>query len=463
MGRIREKLYDFRNRLRDRHMFSIIIGLFIICITLGIIIYKMQLQSRQVSENQYNKAFFELIDYVQNVETLLAKSLISKTPIHGAETLTQVWREANLALVYLSELPIASNELENTSKFLNQVSNYAYTLSLQTINGNYISQEQMDDLEQLHTYSVDLETTLNQLAYEIYEGALKWGELTSKKSLVFSQQVSNISKESFSNIEKNLNEYAGLIYDGAFSEHLVEPNQKGLTGEEIDETIAREKVQQFIGLDRIKDIKSNGLIFGDIEVYTFDVDMKDQKDKNYLYIEVTKTGGHIYSMNYNKEIGEHKLNEEEANQKGKEFLKSKGYPTMKETYYLKEDGAITINYAYVQGEVMVYADLVKLKIALDSGEIIGIESKGYINAHHVREFALPKISLEEAKQNINQNIEILGEEMALIPTKWRTEILCYEFKGKVKEREFLVYINAETGKEENILMIVNTPNGTLTM
>jgi len=25
-----------------------------------------------------------------------------------------------------------------------------------------------------------------------------------------------------------------------------------------------------------------------------------------------------------------------------------------------------------------------------------------------------------------------------------------------------VYINAETGKEEDILMIVNTPNGTLT-
>ena len=28
--------------------------------------------------------------------------------------------------------------------------------------------------------------------------------------------------------------------------------------------------------------------------------------------------------------------------------------------------------------------------------------------------------------------------------------------------DFLVYVNVETGKEEDILLIVNTPNGTLT-
>lgn len=36
-------------------------------------------------------------------------------------------------------------------------------------------------------------------------------------------------------------------------------------------------------------------------------------------------------------------------------------------------------------------------------------------------------------------------------------------QGKVDDREFLVYINAENGREEDILIITNTPNGTLTM
>ena len=127
MGKIKNKLRDWKNRLQDRHMLSIIVVLVSILIIMGLYIYKKQRDYRQASENQYNMAFYELVDYVQNVETYLAKSLISTTPEHGAETLTNVWREANLAQSYLSMLPIESQELENTEKFLNQVSDYSYS------------------------------------------------------------------------------------------------------------------------------------------------------------------------------------------------------------------------------------------------------------------------------------------------------------------------------------------------
>ena len=135
---------------------------------------------------------------------------------------------------------------------------------------------------------------------------------------------------------------------------------------------------------------------------------------------------------------------------------------MKETYYLKESGILTINYAYEQDGVVVYPDLIKLKIALDNGEVLGMETTGYLNNHTVRDVSEIKISKEEAKANLNKNLEITSEGLAIIPTEWKTEILCYEFKGKVDDTDFLVYINAETGKEENILVIIDTPNGILT-
>ena len=72
------------------------------------------------------------------------------------------------------------------------------------------------------------------------------------------------------------------------------------------------------------------------------------------------------------------------------------------------------------------------------------------------------IGQEKAKENLNPKLQIESEKLAIIPTKWQTEILCWEFKGKVDNTDFLVYINASTGKEEDILVIVNTPNGTLT-
>ena len=133
-------LLDWKNRLKKGHMLSIICVLLIIVAILGIILYKKQREYRQASENSYNQAFYELVDYVQNVENYLGKSLISTSQEHGAETLTNVWKEANLAQTYLSQLPISSNELENTSKFLNQVSDYSYSLSRKNINNESLSQ-----------------------------------------------------------------------------------------------------------------------------------------------------------------------------------------------------------------------------------------------------------------------------------------------------------------------------------
>jgi len=45
---------------------------------------------------------------------------------------------------------------------------------------------------------------------------------------------------------------------------------------------------------------------------------------------------------------------------------------MKETYYLNENGIITINYAYNQDDVIMYPDLIKVKVALDDGALFSV-------------------------------------------------------------------------------------------
>ena len=94
---------------------------------------------------------------------------------------------------------------------------------------------------------------------------------------------------------------------------------------------------------------------------------------------------------------------------------------------------------------------------------MGIETTGYLNNHTQRDTSNVKISKESAKKTLNKDLQIASDGLAIIPTEFKTEILCYEFKGKVDDKEFLVYINAENGREEDILIITNTPNGTLTM
>lgn len=455
------KIQDWMHRLKKGHMLSVIGVFLLIIIALGIILYQKEVEAKQTSENTYNMAFYELVDYVGNVETYLAKSLISTTPQHGAETLTNLWREANMAQTYLSRLPIESQELENTQKFLNQVSDYSYSLSRKNIYDESLTDEDLKNLKDLHNYSLELENTLNQLSEDINSGRIKWGELTKKGSIAFAQQVSTESKDGFSNLEENFHEYSGLIYDGAFSEHLTSEEKKGLTGENINEEKAKELAKDFIGKDKIKEISNLGLSENaTIPAYSFSVQTNEGRNIN---ISVSQKGGHVVYMNYDRDVNSEVLSQEEADKKGKEFLTQKGFPNMKETYYLKQEGIMTINYAYNQNGVVMYPDLIKVKVALDNGDILGVETSGYLNNHTERDISKVKISKEEAKKTLNKQLNIESEGLAYIPTEWKTEILCYEFKGKVDDTEFLVYINSENGREEDILVIKDTPNGVLTM
>lgn len=452
---------DWVNRLKKAHMLSIIFIALMVIIVLAAVLIKNQKTAKQASENSYNMAFYELVDYVQNVETYLAKSLISSTPEHGAETLTNVWREANLAQAYLSQLPIESQELENTEKFLNQVSDYSYSLSRKNIYNESLTDEDLKDLKELHSYSVELKNTLNQLSDDINSGRIKWNELTNKGTAALAQQVSTSSLEGFSSLEENFHEYSGLIYDGAFSEHLTSTEPKGLTGDDIDEETAKQKAIEFIGKDNVKEVENLGYSENaTIPEYNFSIKTESEDSIN---ISISKKGGHIVYMNSNRDVNTEVISQEEANAKGKEFLSNHGFNNMKETYYLKQDGIVTINYAYIQNDVVIYSDLIKVKVALDNGEVLGIETTGYLNNHTQRDTSKVKISKEEAKKTLNKDLQISSEGLAIIPTEYKTEILCYEFKGKVEDREFLVYINAENGREEDILVITNTPNGTLTM
>lgn len=449
--------------MKKNYLYGIMILLIIVSIILGYFLYKQNEKYTIATHNQYNLALYELVDYVQNVENYLAKSIITSTPEYSAETLSKVWREANLAQVYLAQLPVSSTELSNTAKFLNQVSEYSYSLSRKSIYKEELSQEDFDNLKQLHDYASELKNTLDQLSTDMNEGRISWDELTKDTEIAFAQQVDNLSATTFSNLDENFGEYAGLIYDGAFSEHIETSEKKGLTGDDIDEETAKKIAKEFIGESRISEINSNGLIEnGNIQVYDFYAKLNDGDKENPLTISISKKGGHIVNMNYNRQIDLETISYEEANNIGIEFLKSREINNMKETYYLKEGGALTINYAYEQNGVTVYPDLIKLKIALDNGEILGIETTGYLNNHIERDTSNIRISKEDAKLNLNKNLEITSEGLAIIPTEWKTEILCYEFKGKIDETDFLVYINAETGKEENILIIIDTPNGILT-
>lgn len=443
-----------------RILITIICVLIVLTIISGYYVFKLKEQYKTIINNSYNEAFNSLVNYINNIESYLAKAMISKSATHGAETLTEIWRDSNLALVYLSQIPLKSEGLSQTAKFLNQVSDYSFSLSRKNINNQELDDEDFSNIETLYGYSNDLKNTLNQLSEELFTGEISWEDLKENESYKFAQAVDNVSI--FSNIDENLNEYEGLIYDGAYSDHINKMEKKGLTGNDISEEEAKAKVRGFFKDKTIEKMESTGLLENaDIPSYEFQIKFFNENEE--IWISISKKGGHIIQMEKTRAVEKEEKSFEEVNEIGKKYLAEKGFLNMKETYYTKLENVVTINYAYEDNNVLIYPDLIKLKIALDNGEILGIETTGYLNSHTQRNYPNNIISPEKAKESLNSKLNIASERLCIIPTKWKTEKYCYEFKGKVGEKEFLVYINAETGKEEDILVILDTPNGVLTM
>ena len=73
----------------------------------------------------------------------------------------------------------------------------------------------------------------------------------------------------------------------------------------------------------------------------------------------------------------------------------------------------------------------------------------------------PVKSEDDARKVLNENIKIENTRLALIPTESKEEVLCYEFKGIIEDKEFLIYINADTLVTEKIYILLDTPGGTL--
>lgn len=461
---LREKLLDFKRRLSDRKMYSIVIVVIAAVSVWGIYQYKHAANLRQELDNQYNRAFFDMVGYVNNVDTLLMKSMIASTTTKTATTMQEAWRQANLAQTNLGQLPVSQPVLAKTSKFLTQVGDLAYSLNNQNMNGKPLSDEQYKTVEKLQSMASNLRNSLNDLQGKLTAGRIKWGELSGKSTSLFSKTATNAKVQQLETLDKTYQDYPKLIYDGPFSEHLVTAEARGLTGDIINIEQARQKAKDFFGADKVEKVEDAGKNdTGTIKTFSFTVTLKNTPKDQKASISITQKGGHAFWMLYSRPLKDKKLSVDQAKEIGRKFLEDHGYKNMKDTYYLSEDGSATINYAYLQNNVVVYSDLIKVKVALDTGEIIGLEAKGYLSAHTEREIAAPKITLEQAKKKINSRIKISSTGLAIIPTQYKTENYCFEFKGKLKDKDCIVYINAKTGAEEDILMIINTPNGILTM
>ncbi len=411
-------------------------------------------------ENGYRHAFAELSANLNELDVALQKGIYATSPSMLGVLCTQIYGKAMSAQMALGELPYSNIELEQTAAFLAKAGDYAAALSRSAAVTGVCSDEQREALRGLSAGASDLSARVAGLQSDLMGGAVTLEDLEAAEARLSAAEGGGhtLADSSYQTVESDFPELPSLIYDGPFSEHIAGLTPAMLEGrEDVTQDEARLAAARFLDLKpELFTLVSAGS--GRLPTYSFSA----MVDGGELYVEVTRRGGLVVELLHSRPVESAALSREEAVAAAAAFLTSRGYPNMTESYFIDQGNVLTINFAAQQGEVLCYPDLVKVSVALDNGRVVGFESEGYLMNHTLRDLPRSPVSLGKAQAALSPELDILSHRLALIPTGGEYEVLTHEFKCQSADgRHVLVYINAQTGQEEKILILLEDESGTL--
>ncbi len=103
----------------------------------------------------------------------------------------------------------------------------------------------------------------------------------------------------------------------------------------------------------------------------------------------------------------------------------------------------------------IYPESIKVKVALDNGQIIGFAASDYLKGQHERDIPKPKLTEQEAEEYINGNVKIRDHKLAIVMNELGKEVFCHEFVGTMNDDTYRIFINAKTGMEEKVEKLQN--------
>ncbi|MGN1418126.1 MAG: PepSY1/2 domain-containing protein [Acutalibacteraceae bacterium] len=400
------------------------------------------------------RAISELCENLDNITVTLQKGLYCNSENMLEEVSSTLNRSASCAKVSLGQLTDEEMITDEVYKFLSQVGDFTSSLVRKAQNGEKLTEEERTAVKKLYNYSLSLSNGLNEIRAGYYDGTVTLEKSLSNVESTSAEDTALFS-DSMHDTEQALEDYPTLIYDGPFADSRLEKNAYYIQGQkEITADEAKQAAASYLGTDK-SSLRQDSDENSAIGLYCFSAGEKS--------IAITKKGGFLCYMTNPDYSGAAAISEEEAVRRAKQYLDKIGYKDMKESYYSDYDGVCTVNFAHYENGVIYYADLIKVSVALDTGNIVAIDARSYITNHRDRRLEEEKISLKKAESMLADNLTVLSSSKALIPTDYGNEKLCYEFHCRDKEKqEVLVYINTQTGQEENILLLVYADGGTLT-
>lgn len=428
-------------------------------------------------EAERQRNFAEMISHVEAMRGLMGKSLAAGSTRQNALYMGEVYRRASLAASNFMALPLPQELGTATGKFLNQIGDFSYSVVRSEAAGRPMDEAQRAELARLYQAASDLTASLRETGRAAANEGFRFARAGAGLSDLFSgwrqqrsaggtdptqdQAEKHLLPPGLEQVGPQMDQMPVLVYDGPFSDHLAE-RAPAMGGPVITAEEAKARALAYLPEGVTADVLQVGERNGRVPVWA--VRLSPGQGRPAITVDVTREGGHLVSYINARPAGEPRLTLEEAREAGLSYLAAHGWTDMEPTYGEVADGFATVQYVAAPGGVLIYPDQVKVRIALDNGEVVGVDARSYVMSHRERGGLTPAVTREQAQAAVNPALAVEEVRLALIPTEAGDgEVLAWEFRGTLGEETYLVYVNAHTGLEERILQMLITESGTLAL
>lgn len=431
-----------------------LIAIIVLSVFLGINTSRMN-DSEANLENIYYANYYDLIGGLNTMENELKKASVINGRSLLETTLENVSAAADAADRALMVFANQSNGTRGLNKYINQTGDYCKYLVAKLEKGEV-------------TFSDDERNNLSKMADIAKETATRLNSMRDKMGENFSF-IENFASDNdiFAELLDNLNGEGGidfptLIYDGPFSDGLMDREPKGIHGEEISENQALTEAAKYLSEYETSEISVEGMSEYRIPSYIVTAKLKGEESRSVSLI-IAKQGGMLLNLDMYKEVGEPTLTVDDCKTVAEQYLETIGIKNMKAVWATNNNSTVYVNLCYYDKGIVHYPDMIKIKVSLDTGEILGYEGLAYAFNHYDRVLDEPELSTEEALLLAPKQLTDLNARLTLIPTSVNTEKLAYEISGKISGDIYFIYIDASTGDELQVFRVIDSSEGELLM
>ncbi|MGZ6505446.1 MAG: germination protein YpeB [Tumebacillaceae bacterium] len=403
------------------------------------------------AENQYQRAFHDLSDRMNALQDSLGKSLVVNSQKQLSGNLTESWRLAAEAHSDVGELPLSLMPFNNTMNFLNDLGNFTYRTSIRHPDQvKTLSEADYKSLTELYHRSKTMEAQLADLQTAVLSKNLRWMDAELALSQT-TKKTDNQIVDGFRALEKSVSGMKPLTFSGPTETDLQtrhNANVNKLDGSNVNEKQATAIIQKWLGMSNTNGIQvmrnGQGNKFPSYSVAV------TKPDGSKVFFTMAIKGGHVTWYMNNRAVQGEKFDLDQGAQKAIAFLKAHDINATEVVKIDSFDSVGVYDIVPMQNGVRIYPDKVVVKVALDNGEIIGLNSQDYAFNHGTRAITTPKLSEAKARTFVNSHVKVREVNRAIVLNDMNKEKQVYEFLGTLENETYKVYINADTGEEVGV-------------